>query len=135
MLAKVGYERVQERPKLTQKPIQNTHNQPLTPIIKSEQNIYNFATKIGEYSALGKPIITTGIGEVVNYFKDNVNCLYVPPNNPRAIAEKIVYLLKNPDKSVQIGAEARKLAYQSFDYKQNSQKLNSFMQSLFMDNN
>ena len=70
----------------------------------SEQNRYNFATKIGEYCALGKPIITTGVGEVSNYFNDGINCVFIPQHNPNIIAEKIIYLLNNPALASKIGS-------------------------------
>jgi glycosyltransferase involved in cell wall biosynthesis len=101
--------------------------------VESEQNLYNFATKIGEYSALGKPIITTQIGEVSNYFQDNVNCFFVPQNNPNAIAEKIVFILKNPEASQRIGNEAKKTAFNEFDYKHNCEKLDSFFKMLLQN--
>jgi len=96
----------------------------------SEQNIYNFATKIGEYSALGKPIITTEIGEVANYFINNQSCFFVQHNNPKAIAEKIVYILTHPETSYNVGSEAKKLALKDFDYKINCLKLSLFFQNI-----
>ena len=102
--------------------------------VDSEQNRYNFATKIGEYCALGKPIITTEVGEVSNYFNDGVNCMFIPQHNPHIIAEKIMYLLNNPDVSQKIGEEARITASNEFDYKVNGVKLHDFFESVLNNN-
>ena len=102
--------------------------------VDSEQNRYNFATKIGEYCALGKPIITTEVGEVSNYFTDGVNCVFIPQHNPTAIAEKVMYLLNNPDVAQKIGEEARITASNEFDYKVNGVKLHDFFESVLNNN-
>lgn len=99
--------------------------------INNEQNKYNFSTRIGEYLALGKPIITTEIGEVVNYLEDNKSCLYVTQNFPKSIADKIAYLLKNPDVADIIGKNGKKIAYEHFSIDKLSLKLKNYFENLF----
>lgn len=98
--------------------------------VDSEQNRYNFATKIGEYCALGKPIITTDVGEVSNFFEDAKNCLFISQNNPVLIAEKIMYLINNKDIALAIGDAAKMTASNEFDYKVNGAKLHEFFKSV-----
>lgn len=98
--------------------------------VDSEQNRYNFATKIGEYCALGKPIITTEVGEVSNFFEDAKNCLFISQNNPVLIAEKIMYLINNKDIALAIGDAAKMTAANEFDYKVNAAKLHNFFKSV-----
>lgn len=94
--------------------------------VDSLQNRYNFATKLGEYLSLGKPVITTLIGEAKNYLKNNENCLEIPPNRPDVISEKIRNLLNNPSLASKIGENGRKLAKDSFDIRVNGKKLSEF---------
>lgn len=94
--------------------------------VDSLQNRYNFATKIGEYLALGKPIITTLIGEVSNYLINNVNCIGIPPNRPDIIHGAIHNLLNDPVLAHRIGENGRELAKQNFDIKINGEKLSEF---------
>ncbi len=95
-----------------------------------EQNRYNFSTKLGEYLALGKPIITTAIGEVSNYLKDRISCLYIDPTTSNAIADAIKELLGNATLSEEIGSNGKIIAKKEFDYKAHSKGLNSFFRDI-----
>ncbi|OQX81542.1 MAG: hypothetical protein B6D61_00520 [Bacteroidetes bacterium 4484_249] len=101
--------------------------------IHNEQNKYNFATKIGEFSALGTPIVTTNIGEVANFLKDNMHCFYIPSNNPKAIASKMAYILNNKKDIAHITSNVKKLAAKEFDYKINCKKLAIFFSDIVKD--
>lgn len=92
----------------------------------TEQNKYNFATKIGEYLVLGKPIITTPIGEVTNYLQDGKHCYYVAPNKPEAIAKKLSELLHNPESFNEIQQNAKSVAYDEFGIDVNAKRLYQF---------
>lgn len=98
--------------------------------INSDQNKYNFATKLGEYMALGKPIITTKVGEVKNYLKDNISCIYIDPSDPEEISKAIIRLLDDSEFARRIGEEGRKIAEKEFDYKAHSEKINKFFLAL-----
>lgn len=52
-----------------------------------------------EAMAMGKPIVASNVGGVKEILKDNETGLLVPPKNPEALAEKIIYLLKNGNES------------------------------------
>lgn len=95
-----------------------------------EQNHYNFATKLGEYLALGKIILTTKVGEVQNYLIDNVHCLYIEKFNSEAIAEKILDVMNNKNLQLIIAKNAKTLAKEEFDYKSNSKIIFDFFSSL-----
>jgi glycosyltransferase involved in cell wall biosynthesis len=103
--------------------------------VDSLQNRYNFATKLGEYLALGKPIITTLIGEVSNYLIDNENCIGIPPNRPDMINKAILNLLNDPILAKRIGENGRELAKQSFDFRFNGTKLSEFFVQLVSKDN
>ena len=94
--------------------------------VDSEQNRYNFATKLGEYMSLGKPVITTKIGEVSNYLDDNVSCLYVDPDSPDEIAAAMFRLINDPILSKRIGEKGRLIAKNEFDFRMQSKKISQF---------
>jgi len=98
--------------------------------VDTEQNRFNFATKLGEYMALGKPIITTSIGEVKHYLKDNVSCLYVDPSNEIEISDAIIRLLKDESLSSMIGDNGRTIAEKQFDVKSQSKRISDFFKRL-----
>lgn len=96
----------------------------------SVQNRYNFATKLGEYLALGKPVITSKIGEVQDYLNHDQSCLFVNPSDSDDIALAIEKLLDNPDMAMQIGMCGRQVAQNSFDYKIYESALSTFFNQL-----
>ena len=98
--------------------------------VDSVQNRYNFSTRLGEYLALGRPIITSDVGEVKNYLQNNVSCLFVDPTNQDELVAAIIRVLKDSDFARTIGNNGRSIAKTRFDYKANSRTINSFFLSV-----
>jgi glycosyltransferase involved in cell wall biosynthesis len=69
-----------------------------------------FPMTIFQSLAAGMPIITTRIRAAADYLKDPENCLWVEPRDPKMLAEKMLYLLKNPDLQERMSTNNRKLA-------------------------
>lgn len=69
---------------------------------------------IVEAMAAGLPIISTDQGAITESVLDGVNGFIVPSHSPKKIAEKINYLLKNPDERKKMGIESRRLYDQNF---------------------
>jgi len=95
----------------------------------TEQNRHNFATKIGEFLALGRPIITTGLGEVKYFLEDGVSCLYVDPGSPRQIAEKIALLINNSELCTSIGENGRRIAAERLAADSQAPELKRFLET------
>lgn len=96
----------------------------------SLQNKYCFATKLSEYLAMKKPIVTTRIGEAMSYLQDNINAYIVEPHNPQLIADKIVEIFNNPEKARAIGENGYQLTTKEFNYKFQGKRLGEFFKSL-----
>ena len=64
-----------------------------------------------EALAMGIPVVSTDCpcGGPRMLIKNNVNGLLVPVNDANALAEKINYLLDNPDEANEMGLNARKI--------------------------
>lgn len=69
-----------------------------------------FPMAVFQSVAAGLPIITTKIRAAADYLKEPDNCLWVEPKNPEMLAEKIVYLLENPDIARQMSENNKKLS-------------------------
>lgn len=82
---------------------------------ETQQNIYCFSTKMGEYFSFSKPVIITSVGEATNYLKDGFNAYIVHPNKPNEIADKIIEAVNNPTKNTEIGKNAHKLVEKEFN--------------------
>jgi len=90
------------------------------------QNDYNFPTKLGELLIAGIPVIASSTGEMNRYLSDNETAFMVSANDSNAIAEKIIYILNNPDIALKIGNNGRNLALEKFQYTQYSKMLTDF---------
>lgn len=98
--------------------------------IDSLQNRYNFATKLGEFLALGKPVITSNVGEVKNYLKHNESCIYVDPTDYFSLAKEMYRILTEPGFSEEIGQAGKEVAQSHFDYQVQSLPICDFFEKL-----
>ena len=87
---------------------------------------------IFEAFAMGLPVVSTnvdGLGEVV---KNNVTGLVVPSRDGRAIADRILELIKNPDKSKRLALNAHKESA-TYDIKRCVRKIESIYSDFFTE--
>jgi glycosyltransferase involved in cell wall biosynthesis len=95
----------------------------LIPLFADVRSTARFPTKIGEYLASARPVVTTAVGEASRYFHDGVNGFVCGPGDAEAYGDKIVEALQDPARAAQIGREGRRLAETAFDYRQYSRTL------------
>jgi len=95
----------------------------------SLQATYGFSTKLGEYFATGKPVVLTNVGEVGNYFTDNVNA-FVCTNEPACIAGKITEVLDNYSYALEVGFRGRETVLKYFNNKSEAGKILDTCESL-----
>jgi glycosyltransferase involved in cell wall biosynthesis len=81
------------------------------------QAVAGFPTKIGEYFASRKTVLSTRIGEVVNYFKDMQEIVFAEPDNPQSIADKLDWILENKNESKKIAMNGYIRAKELLNYK------------------
>lgn len=89
-----------------------------------------FPTKLGEYLATGNPVVITDVGEHSRYLADNVSACLVKPGDQQAFANRILFLLQNPEKAKEIGLRGKEVAKQYFDYKSQSEQLSNYFHEL-----
>ncbi|HOM01425.1 MAG TPA: glycosyltransferase family 4 protein [Acetivibrio sp.] len=71
-----------------------------------------------EAMAAGLPIITTDRGGNAEIFEDNVNGIIIKDyNNPDSFAERIIHLLNNPNKALEMGRKAYESALSKYTWK------------------
>lgn len=75
----------------------------LMPLLDNDRHRARFPQKILSYMRLGKPVITTKIGELDEYFKDTVTVLMDESVTAHGYSEKIRFLLDYPDQADEIG--------------------------------
>lgn len=73
--------------------------------------------------ASGRPIITCNTPGCKETVEDGVNGFIVPPKNANALAEKMIWMIENPDMIEQMAEASRRLAESKFDVNQINQEL------------
>ena len=67
-----------------------------------------------ESMLLGKPVVATRVGGVPELIKDGVEGWLVPSRDPDQFADRILYLIENPDCAEQMGAAGHARALRDF---------------------
>jgi glycosyltransferase involved in cell wall biosynthesis len=76
-----------------------------------------------EAMSMGRPIITTNSPGCKETVEDGVNGFLIEPKNSKMLAEKICWMIENPEAVDKMGIESRKLAEKKFDINQVNQKV------------
>lgn len=97
---------------------------------KSQQDYYGFSTKVGEYLAAGKPLITTNWGEAAKWLNHEENSYIIEPEDTNALTDMIVHVFENQEEAIAIGKSGRELCHNCFDYQVWSNILNAFLMKL-----
>lgn len=71
-------------------------------------------TLMFEAMSLCRPVVATRVGGIVDFVTDNEQALLVPAANHIVLAEKIRYLLNNPDKARRLAVNGQKLVREQF---------------------
>lgn len=94
------------------------------------QNNFCFPTKLGEYLAIGKPVLATNVGEYMNYLINGFNSIILKDNSPECLGENIIEVLKNKEYYENIGINGKITADLNFNYKVQCENINSFINTL-----
>lgn len=100
----------------------------------TQQNIYCFSTKLGEYLAAGKPTIITNVGEAMNWLTDKEDCVVVEPNNVDVLSDAIVEAFNHPEEMSRLGDNARQTCRRAFDYRSHVSVLKKMLNQIVENN-
>ena len=79
-----------------------------------------YPSKLFEYLASGKPIVSSNLKAIADIVGDNA--ILVEPENPQAFAEGILTLLNNEDLAKRIGENSKKIIY-NYSWEETAQKM------------
>jgi glycosyltransferase involved in cell wall biosynthesis len=100
----------------------------IQPSIQTEDNdAEGIPNSLLEAAALGKPIITTATGSIAEVFTHNENCLIVPQQDSKALAEAIRLLLNDTELGKRLGENAKGMVAQKFDLAKNILELEDLL--------
>lgn len=80
--------------------------------------------------ALGKPIAATRVGGMAEILREGQTALLVPPEDPAALAEALIRLLRDPAWAAQLGRNAREDVHTRFSWERIAEQTESFYKSI-----
>ena len=87
------------------------------------QNRNGFATKIAEALGCDTAVITTDVGETVNYLIDGFSGYIMKPQGPQILSQKIIRAINNDDERNKIINNGKKVAQEHFDISSQTKKI------------
>ena len=88
------------------------------------------AASTAEAMACGLPVIVTDVAENKKWVEDGVNGFLIPVKDPKSLAEKTVYLLKNEDINKNFGKCNRKIIVERNNYYKEMEKMEHLYKKL-----
>ena len=95
----------------------------------SQQARAGFPTKLGEYLALGRPVVVTKVGEIPRFLEDGRTAYLVEPGNVESLANKLHEVFADREKAEKIGLAGKEVAKTSFDWRNHEGTLCEWMRS------
>jgi glycosyltransferase involved in cell wall biosynthesis len=90
----------------------------------------SFGVVLIEAMAMEKPVVATNVGGPREIIEDNVSGLLIPPQDPSALSEAILSLLKDKEKPRKMGLKGRKRVESKFDSDLQARKIELIYQGL-----
>jgi glycosyltransferase involved in cell wall biosynthesis len=91
------------------------------------------STKLSEYMASGRTVLTTNVGDNALYVQDGESAIVVHPEDPPAhVANRLGQVLQNPELRRKLGKGARQAALRHFDVPVISTRLQQSLETLPM---
>jgi glycosyltransferase involved in cell wall biosynthesis len=94
----------------------------LIPMRNTDQDKARFPHKISEYCASRRPIITSNIGEIKNYFNEE-NAFLCPDFDMSAYAKAMFNIISEPELANRIAQKSYETGVVNFNYKSYSKSL------------
>ncbi|MGR3302279.1 MAG: glycosyltransferase family 4 protein [Candidatus Scalindua sp.] len=87
-----------------------------------------------EAMALGKPVVASSVGGILDLIKDGENGILVPPRDSNALGNAILQLIRNKDLAEKIGNNGKAMVYPEFDISVMLKKIDSLYETLLNTN-
>jgi glycosyltransferase involved in cell wall biosynthesis len=102
----------------------------LVPLEDNEQDRSRFPTKIAEYLASRRPVITTAVGDIPRYFTNGRNAFVTSPHDEIAFASRIQLAASDEVLATRVGEAGYRVAQSEFHYATQGRRLATFMNAL-----
>jgi glycosyltransferase involved in cell wall biosynthesis len=99
----------------------------VNPRIAGRRADAGFPTKMGEYLSTKIPVVSTKVGDLPRYLEDKVNIIFAEANDPRSLAESLLYVKNHEKESKIIANQGYTWANEQLHYIKNSKKVIEFI--------
>jgi glycosyltransferase involved in cell wall biosynthesis len=100
----------------------------LIPLVNNDRHCARFPQKVLGYMALGKPVVTTEVGEMAYYFKDGDTLIMCSSDRPEDYSKKLMVFFDSPKTAQEIGERGSMAVLKTFDDKTWGSKLKSYLE-------
>lgn len=91
----------------------------------------SFPSKLTEYLATSRPVISVDVGEISMFLTDGENAFIVEPGNKIMLAEKIDLVLTGYESATKTASRGKRLADTVFNYSYQAKRIIPFVESLY----
>ena len=97
---------------------------------KNLESEASYPSKLTEFLATGRPVVSVNVGEISDYLSDGSNAFIVEPGDVNAMTDKLRFIINNYSKAEQVGEQGKALAEGIFNYRYQSKRMLDFINSL-----
>lgn len=97
---------------------------------KDMESDASYPSKLTEFLATGKPVVSVNVGEISDFLTDNKDAFLVEPGDSVAMAEKLNYIINKYEVARQVGLKGKELTASVFNYNYQAKRLLDFVNSL-----
>ena len=92
----------------------------------------SFPSKLTEFLATGKPVISVNVGEIPDYLSDGVNVFLTEPGNAQELTNKLIYIANDYAVAERVSKQGKSLTLDSgvFNYSYQTRRMIDFINAL-----
>lgn len=90
----------------------------------------SYPSKLTEFLATGKPVISFNVGEIANYITDNEQAFLVGPTDIDGLAAKLDLIFNNYEAAIQVGKKGKELTSNVFHYNFQAKRIIEYVHTL-----
>lgn len=90
----------------------------------------SYPSKLTEFLATGKPVISMNVGEISDFLRDGENAYLVEPADHEGLARKLVHVYDHYEEAKQAGERGRELTQTVFHYNYQAKRILEYIQLL-----
>ena len=98
----------------------------LLPMWDDDKSRTRMPNKLGEYLASGRPVITSAVGDLLDFLVDGDNAYIGEPGNERDFANNMISVLQDPTRATRIGAAGQRTCVNRLDCRFQIDSLSKF---------